>query len=173
MGVGRNLAYKKSLFFKNKGFASHMHIPSGDDDLFVNAHAHAANTEIRLHPDTHMWTLPKTSLRDYLRQKKRHFGAGKLYKAKHKMILSFQVFIQLLYYCSFVACLFFEPANYLALGLFALSLLIRSLIYPQLLKRLNYPDLRWYFPILDLLLWLFLSLNGLLVSLSRKKVFWK
>lgn len=36
MGVGRNLAYKKPLFFKHKGFASHYHINSGDDDLFVN-----------------------------------------------------------------------------------------------------------------------------------------
>ena len=32
MGVGRNLAYKKSLFFDNKGFATHLHLPSGDDD---------------------------------------------------------------------------------------------------------------------------------------------
>src|SRR5690606_19848156 len=32
MGVGRNLAYTKTLFFKHKGFASHMHILSGDDD---------------------------------------------------------------------------------------------------------------------------------------------
>ncbi len=36
MGVGRNLGYKKSLFFKHKGFSSHYHINSGDDDLFVN-----------------------------------------------------------------------------------------------------------------------------------------
>ena len=35
MGVGRNLAYKKSLFFDNKGFATHLHLPSGDDDLFI------------------------------------------------------------------------------------------------------------------------------------------
>ena len=32
MGVGRNMAYKKDLFFRNKGFAAHMHIKSGDDD---------------------------------------------------------------------------------------------------------------------------------------------
>ena len=36
MGVGRNLSYKKSLFFKNKGFSSINNIPSGDDDLFIN-----------------------------------------------------------------------------------------------------------------------------------------
>ena len=35
MGVGRNMAYKKSLFFDNKGFANHIQIPSGDDDLFI------------------------------------------------------------------------------------------------------------------------------------------
>ena len=36
MGVGRNLAYKKDLFFEVNGFASHMKLRSGDDDLFVN-----------------------------------------------------------------------------------------------------------------------------------------
>ena len=36
MGVGRNLAYRKHLFFDNKGFGSHNHIRSGDDDLFIN-----------------------------------------------------------------------------------------------------------------------------------------
>jgi glycosyltransferase involved in cell wall biosynthesis len=51
MGVGRNLAYKKSLFFKGKGFASHMHILSGDDDLFVNQNANNFNTKIEIHPD--------------------------------------------------------------------------------------------------------------------------
>ena len=35
MGVGRNMAYKRSLFFDNKGFANHIHVPSGDDDLFI------------------------------------------------------------------------------------------------------------------------------------------
>ena len=36
MGVGRNMAYRKSLFIKNKGFSSHYTVASGDDDLFIN-----------------------------------------------------------------------------------------------------------------------------------------
>jgi len=44
-GVGRNLSYKKELFFKVKGFANHMHIISGDDDLFIKE---AANKKILL-----------------------------------------------------------------------------------------------------------------------------
>jgi len=172
MGVGRNMAYKKSLFFKNKGFAAHMHIPSGDDDLFVNAHADSSNTEIRINPEAHVWSAPNTSFGGYLRQKKRHFGAGKFYKRKHKFILSVQIIFQFLFYAFFVTLMFFKPALYYAAGIFLFSLIIRSFIYPRLLKRLNYADLRWWFPILDILLFIFLVFNGIL-SIFVKKVKWK
>ncbi|MBT8394757.1 MAG: glycosyltransferase, partial [Bacteroidia bacterium] len=36
MGVGRNLAYRKDVFYKVNGFVDHMDINSGDDDLFIN-----------------------------------------------------------------------------------------------------------------------------------------
>ena len=36
MGVGRNLAYKKSTFFQHDGFRGLLNERSGDDDLFVN-----------------------------------------------------------------------------------------------------------------------------------------
>jgi cellulose synthase/poly-beta-1,6-N-acetylglucosamine synthase-like glycosyltransferase len=174
MGVGRNMAYKKSLFFKHKGFAAHMHIPSGDDDLFVNAHANKYNTEIRLHRDSHVWSVPNKTWGGYLRQKKRHFGAGKFYKSKHKFILSLQIVFQFLFYAFFAACMFFSrEAQYVALGILGLSIIIRCFIYPKLLKRLNYSDLRWWFPILDILLFLFLTLNGFLALFGKKKVNWK
>lgn len=172
MGVGRNMAYRKSLFFKHKGFAAHMHIPSGDDDLFVNAHATRMNTEIRVNSDTHMWSSPNTSFLAYLRQKKRHFGAGKLYKPKHKFILTTQIVFQFLFYILFIGLLFFKSTQFISLGVFLLSLIIRCFIYPRLLKRLNYGDLRWCFPILDILLFIFLVFNGFL-SIFVKKVTWK
>jgi biofilm PGA synthesis N-glycosyltransferase PgaC len=174
MGVGRNMAYKKALFFKNKGFAAHMHIPSGDDDLFVNAHANRYNTEIRINADSHVWSEPNRTWGGYLKQKKRHFGAGKMYKAKHKFILSLQIIFQFLFYGFFVASMFLSrEAQYLAGGILLLSILIKCFIYPKLLKRLNYGDLRWWFPILDILLFLFLTLNGFLALFGKKKVNWK
>lgn len=172
MGVGRNMAYKKSLFFKHKGFAAHMHIPSGDDDLFVNAHANSRNTAIRINMDTQVWTEPNTSFGAYLRQKKRHFGAGKLYKPKHKFILSSQIIIQFLFYAFLVACSFFKALWYPAAGIFVLSVVVRCFVYPRLLKRLSYRGLRWWFPILDILLFIFLVFNGI-VSIFVKKVQWK
>lgn len=172
MGVGRNMAYKKALFFKHKGFAAHMHIPSGDDDLFVNAHANNYNTEIRIHKDTQVWSEPNTSFGAYLRQKKRHFGAGKLYKGKHKFILSSQIVFQFLFYAFLIALMCFKPGMYLALGIFGLSIIIRCFVYPRLLKRLNYGSLSLWFPLLDILLFIFLVFNGI-VSIFVKKVQWK
>jgi cellulose synthase/poly-beta-1,6-N-acetylglucosamine synthase-like glycosyltransferase len=174
MGVGRNMAYKKSLFFKNKGFAAHMHIPSGDDDLFVNAHANHQNTIVKLNKSSHVWSEPNTSWGGYLKQKKRHFGAGKFYKSKHKFILSTQIVFQFLFYLTFTACMFFSlEARYVAGCILAFSILIKCLIYPKLLNRLNYRDLRWWFPILDILLFFFLTLNGFLSIFGKKKVNWK
>src|SRR3546814_11499185 len=60
MGVGRNLGYTKSLFFRGKGFATHMHTPSGDDDLFVNQNATPHNTAICIEPEAQVWSEPKT-----------------------------------------------------------------------------------------------------------------
>lgn len=172
MGVGRNMAYKKSLFFNNKGFAAHMHIPSGDDDLFVNAHARKGNTEIRINKDTQVWSEPNVSLGTYLRQKKRHFGAGKLYKPKHKFILSSQIVVQFFFYVLLVVLMCFKSTLYPALGILSLSIVIRCFVYPKLLKRLNCGDLSWWFPVLDILLFIFLVFNGIL-SIFVKKVQWK
>lgn len=172
MGVGRNMAYKKSLFFKNKGFAAHMHIPSGDDDLFVNANATKYNTAIQINKETQVWSEPKTGFFAYLRQKKRHFGAGKLYKPKHKFILSLQIAIQFIFYALIITLLFLPNVMYIALGTFVFSITVRSFIYPKLLKRLNYGELRWWFPILDVILFVFLVFNAFL-SIFVKKVQWK
>jgi biofilm PGA synthesis N-glycosyltransferase PgaC len=172
MGVGRNMAYQKTLFFKNKGFAAHMHIPSGDDDLFVNANATRYNTRIQINPLTFVNTAPKQTWGAYLKQKKRHFGAGKMYKAKHKFILSSQIIIQFAFYGLLVALLCLPETRIPALAIFALSIVIRSMVYPRLLKKLEYPGLRWWFPLLDILLFIFLVFNGIL-SIFVKKVQWK
>ena len=74
MGIGRNLAYTKTLFFKNKGFASHMHVLSGDDDLFVNQNATADNTAIEIHPDAFTFSDAKTHYCVLYTSKKKAYG---------------------------------------------------------------------------------------------------
>ncbi|WP_354360974.1 glycosyltransferase [Pedobacter sp. UYP30] len=174
MGVGRNLAYRKSLFFKNKGFAAHMHIPSGDDDLFVNANATKNNTEIRINKQAQVFSVPNTTWRGYLRQKKRHFGAGKMYRAKHKFVLSLQIITQFLFYTLIISCLFVNrDTQLIAVAIFLLFVLMKVFIYPKLLNKLNCASMRWWFPILEILLFFFLVINGFLGLFGNKKVHWK
>jgi len=46
MGVGHNMAYRKSLYQNHKGFADHLQLQRGEDDLFINAVANRQNTRV-------------------------------------------------------------------------------------------------------------------------------
>lgn len=80
MGVGRNLAYTRELFFSYKGFYKHISVNGGDDDLFINRTASSDNVAVILSPDTVVPSEPKRTWREWYRQKLRHFSVGSLYK---------------------------------------------------------------------------------------------
>ena len=88
MGVGRNLAYRKSVFLENKGFNNFLRVTGGDDDLFVNQHATAKNTAVVWGEDALVYSFPKTTFREFYRQKVRHLSVGKKYRIKHQFLLA-------------------------------------------------------------------------------------
>lgn len=51
-----NLAFKRRLFFEQKGYSRTINLVTGDDDLFVNDIATGANTAVMLHHDTILTT---------------------------------------------------------------------------------------------------------------------
>jgi glycosyltransferase involved in cell wall biosynthesis len=98
MGIGRNLCYRKDFFMEQKAFKNLWHIEGGDDDLFVNRHANKKNTAVVIHPESITVSIPKTSFKDYLIQKNRHFHAGKYYKPKDKLKLGIYSFSHLVFW---------------------------------------------------------------------------
>ena len=42
MGIGRNMAYRKELFFQRKGYSTYLNLQRGEDDLFINQIAAAS-----------------------------------------------------------------------------------------------------------------------------------
>jgi biofilm PGA synthesis N-glycosyltransferase PgaC len=128
MGVGRNLAYKKSLFYKGNGFTRHFHLASGDDDLFVNEHASKTNTAIEFSRNSHTRTAAKDTFSKWVFQKKRHFTTNRLYKSTHKLILGLEPFSRLLFYASLIALLFSPVHRFYVLILFAFRLLIHVFV---------------------------------------------
>ncbi len=172
MGVGRNLAYTKSLFFSNKGFASHMHVLSGDDDIFVNQNSTRTNVAIEMHPDAYMYSIPKTSFSSWFNQKRRHFGAGKFYKGRHKFFLSLDALTGFLLYISIGACLTLNFQPLIVISLFLGRYLVQLLIYRKLFKQFGGYYFLFYLPLLDMVYYFYLNIFGMIAAFTRNKK-WK
>ncbi len=172
MGVGRNLAYTKSLFFQSKGFASHMHIPSGDDDLFVNENANAENTKIEIHPEAQVWSSPKKTFSAFISQKIRHRRAGKAYKKKHKRTLAVQAIAGILFYASLISLFCLKAHWEIIGGIYLFRLLVQLITYYPIFKKLSCKDLFFWFPAFDLI-YFFYILALYIITLFKKKVQWR
>lgn len=98
MGVGRNLAYKKELFFKTGGFKKMMTNRAGDDDLFVNHVATRKNTSVVLSRNSITWSPAKTTMRDWWQQKRRHLSVSHDYRWSTKIRLALEPMSRGLFY---------------------------------------------------------------------------
>ena len=103
MGVGRNLAYKKETFFKNRGFAGLLSTRAGDDDLFVNKVCTPRNTEVVLTPMSYTWSIPKRTFKEWRVQKARHLSVAPDYKFITKLRLVLEPFSRGLWYALVIA----------------------------------------------------------------------
>jgi len=150
MGVGRNLSYKKSLFFKNKGFASHSHLRSGDDDLFVNETANKNNVSINL--NAHTLSVPEKKFSLWLLQKKRHQSTFHRYKLKHKILLSLEPISRWFFYGSTIIFITIKPNLFIwILGGLFLKWFFLILAYYFSTKTLKEKDLLLFSPLLDII----------------------
>ncbi len=141
MGVGRNLAYTKELFYKQKGFANHYHIDSGDDDLFVNQAANEVNTNVAISHNSITYSVPKKTFTDWKRQKNRHLTTAPFYNAATKTKLGFGYFAQYFFYLSLFSLLFFKTTLLVALIGLVVKVGIQMLIFKKASQKLNEMDL--------------------------------
>ncbi len=101
MGVGRNLSYKKELFFKSKGFASHLNLASGDDDLFVKEVAGKNNTRVEFSPGSITWSVREMTFKSFLYQKERHLSTSPYYSLATRARIGMEVFSRAFFYALF------------------------------------------------------------------------
>ncbi len=105
MGVGRNMAYRKQTFFDQKGFASTLHLQSGDDDLMVNKAANSRNTSIEISPDSITYSEPNKTFKGWFYQKERHLSVSSYYTAISKFRLGIEPLTRGLFYMSLILTL--------------------------------------------------------------------
>ncbi len=167
MGVGRNLSYKKMVFTRHKGFSAHNHIPSGDDDLFINMAANKQNTAICINPESFTLSEPAASWRQWIKQKNRHYSTGKYYKRLHKLLLGLYAISHFLFFPLFAVALCWSGHHYYwVLGVFGLRLLVQAIVLYPAMKKLGEQDLFPLFWLLDL--WMFFYYLLFSFSLIKK-----
>ena len=150
MGVGRNLAYRKSVFFKSKGFGSHNTTISGDDDLFVNTNANSGNTKIEFRSGTHTRSVPSSTFKEWIKQKKRHLTTARFYKPGNKLLLLLEPISRIIFYCLFVLFIAFRWFWPFILIIFGARFLIQGIIFYLITKKLNEPKILIYSLIFDI-----------------------
>lgn len=148
MAVGRNLFYKKELFVSIKGYTSHEHLESGDDDLFISSLP--KSTKVGINLNELMYSIPKKTFGELLSQKSRHITTSARYSMANKFVLSLIFFTHLGFYTSIILLLVLGHYHFLWMVLVRAFIIL--VLSRRLMRVLREPNL-WYFsPILDLIL---------------------
>jgi len=163
MGVGRNMAYKKSLFFENKGFAKHLHIPSGDDDLFIQEVAKKDNVSVEISTDSHTISSVIESWKEWSYQKRRHITTAPLYKTKFKLLLSIFPYAQFFFWTAIIMLFVLKAPLAITATLLGVKLLVSYLVNYKPMKQLNTIDLYWIHPVYEVF---HLLVQGIFVLLN-------
>ena len=144
MGVGRNLAYRRSVFFETKGFGSHAHLVSGDDDLFVNKYADKGNTAVEFRKESHTRSVPPGSFQELFRQKRRHLTTAHHYKLRDIIILITEPATRTLFYLSLVIAISNLFLWQYVIAVFTIRLIMQIIVLTLAKKRFNEPGLLIY-----------------------------
>jgi len=172
MGVGRNLAYRKDVFFDVNGFMSHMSINSGDDDLFINQVATSTNTSICFSKDSFTESKPETTFKNWISQKRRHITTANHYKFIHKSLLTLFFISQLLFWLLSTLLLLFMFKWKIIILLIVIRFTIQYFVLGSSAKKLKENDLILWFPFLELFL-IIIQLTIFIANLISKPKNWK
>lgn len=157
MGVGRNMMIKRLAARRAIPHLMDSDLASGDDDMMVNYLATKNNVGVNLEKSTFVYSNPKQSFKEFLRQKSRHITTSTTYKPKHQFLLGLYSFT----FLGFYTCLFIG----LVLGLISAKMFcfwlflkwgVQSIVNWKWMKKLDEFDLWWKFPVLDLMMYFYL-----------------
>lgn len=143
MGVGRNLAYRRSFFFEKGGFGPHNHIMSGDDDLFVNRNSTPDNISLMLSHDSFTLSVAERNITSWGKQKRRHFLAAAYYRKKDKVRLFLEPFSRVAWYGLLITMALMTAFWPVVITVALARLVMRSLILKRASVTFNEPGL-WF-----------------------------
>ncbi|MCI1647426.1 MAG: glycosyltransferase [Bacteroides sp.] len=175
MGIGRNMAYRKELFYAQKGFSTYLNLQRGDDDLFINQIATTENTRVEIDKDAIVRMQPVPRTKDWKEEKIGYRSTGKYYHGIQRHLIGMETASRLLFHLSWITTVVVGLLNKnwiipaIVFFLFLLRFTMQAIIINTTAKELN-EKRRYYFslPLFDILQPL-QSLQWNLYCLFRKK----
>ena len=173
MGVERNLAYRKSLFFEHKGFAENAHIISGDNDLFVNKAAKKRNVAVALINNAYTRSIQNNTFKEWFWQKSKQMTSSKYYKNSQVFLLTLELVSQAIMWLSFGVLIIICPFWQYVLLTFMLRMIIFITIIGIAVKKFNEPDILKHAVFFDIFMPFLNFYIFLLNRISSKHLKWK
>lgn len=105
MGIGRNLGYKKDLFFSNKGYSSILNMEGGEDDLYINRIAPKKKTGVVLSKQSITETDSIRNFSTWRTLKSRYLYSKQFYKGFSFRLFGLETISKYFFYILFICCM--------------------------------------------------------------------
>jgi cellulose synthase/poly-beta-1,6-N-acetylglucosamine synthase-like glycosyltransferase len=170
MAIGRNWAVKREFYSHYQNIGIHGQVPSGDDDLVLQALVKKGNLKLQIETAAWMMTWGKPNLKAWWTQRLRHMEAGLHYTLYMKLFLLLFPFSTMLVIAG--AIFFFVSNAYVGIAFLAAQFALWLIFARKVLRQLGHGDLIVWFPVL-LPLELAFQAIVFLLTLFGKKGTWK
>lgn len=151
---GRNLAYGKDCFVKEKGFSKFHFLQQGEDDLFVNDISTSENTFVEISPES-IVNARINNWHEYKEIKKNKAITKQFYKGGSTLFWSMETFSRIAFGLLFVVVLALGilGLNYWLIGAaffaFVVRLFSQIFVFDRLTKFLSIQRIRFSVPFFD------------------------
>ena len=168
MANGRNLAYTRTLFLRNKEkFMLQPRMPYGDDDIFMNQVATSVACDVEPDPDALISQTALTSAR-WFQQKKASFVTRSFYSPGARILLKLYNFLSLLFYVALACVIVFCLKDFVLLGvgvgIAVLKIAAQHFVFGKAAKKTNEKGLTPFLLFYDIV---FALLNPCINFLSK------
>lgn len=151
MGVGGNMAYRKEIFFANKGFSANLNLHFGDDDLLINEIANRRNTRIEISPESVVECSNDNNSKAWQELRMKYNFTSKFLHTSSKRVFAFESVVHVLLWAVFAATVVLAMHQVVvllsALLLFLLYWLLTWLVYRRAAKCLGERFFAWMMPV--------------------------
>lgn len=112
-GCSGNVAYRRQLFFDNKGFSRSLNLRYGDDDIFINEITTPHNTAVQLAPDAITRWMIHNYKKEMRREREAHaFTGARVPKGSRRFMAAGEWSMWIVIAASVAGALLWGPCNW-------------------------------------------------------------